>query len=467
MVVGLHRDRLAELLAPWLTGAPAYAAVARGIRGLALDGRLPVGARLPSERVLALALGVSRTTVTAAYDVLRAEGYLRSDRGAGSRVTVPAAVPARPDAVPGEGSDVMDLSVAALPAPSQLIDAVQAASIALRPLLAGHGLHPLGLPSLRAAIAAHLCARGLTTTADQVLVTGGALHGWNLVLCTLTTPGGRVLVEQPTYPGVLDALGAHRLRAVALPVGAAGWEAGSQTAPLVHLTPDGQNPTGLLATTAQRERILAHLSGSAVVVDETFADLVLDGAAPVPMAAIDGSVVTLGSMSKAFWAGLRIGWIRASPDLLARLANARASHDLASPVLDQLVAAELLARAADVLGERRTQLRRSRDALLDVISRELPGWRCASPSAGMVLWVELPTTGATRLAAHALDLGLRVVPGPRFTVDGTADRFLRLPFTMPPESMAQVGSLLAEASSRLQAGRTPAVRGRSPASWTA
>ena len=199
-----------------------------------------------------------------------------------------------------------------------------------------------------------------------------------------------------------------------------------------------------------------------VAADETFADLVLDGRAPPRLGALDRRVVTLGSISKAFWAGLRIGWIRAEPDLLGRLAQARAGQDLASPVLDQLVAAQLLRRADEVLPERRALLRRSRDALVQALARELPDWRCAVPRAGMVLWVELPEPSATRLAARALDAGLRLTPGPRFTVDGTADRWFRLPFTMPLDRIDDVVRMLREASSMSRRATH-----RAPSRWTA
>ena len=457
-------SRLAELLEPWIGSGPTYLAVAAGVRGLALDGRLPVGARVPSERELAAALAVSRNTVSAAYDVLRGEGYLRSHHGAGSRVGVPPGLPARPDSEPDASTDVLDLTVAALPAPALLLDALQDATVALRPLLAGHGLHPLGLPVLRQAVAEHLSGRGLSTAPQQVLITSGALHGWDLLLRALGRPGERVLVEQPTYPAVLDALAAHRMRALALPVTAHGWELTAQPTSLVHITPDGQNPTGLLASTDQRRELLRALRGAVVAVDETFADLILDGPCPLPTAALEPSVVTLGSMSKAFWAGLRVGWVRAEPDLVARLAQARSGQDLASPVLEQLIAAELLRRADEILPERRELLRRSRDALVQALARDIPEWRCTMPKAGLFLWMELPRPGATRLAARALDTGLRLTPGPRFTIRGTADRWLRLPFTLSAERMDEVSGLLRRAA---EGGPADTPTPRMPSRWTA
>lgn len=482
--------RLSSLLAPWLGAGAAYTAVADGVRGLALDGRLPVGARVPSERALAAALGVSRTTVSAAYDVLRSEGYLRSAHGAGSRVALPTSGSPleRPDVDPGgerEPEGVLDLTMAALPAPAAVLDAVTAASADLPLQLAHHGMHAFGLPVLRDAVAAHLTARGLATRPEQVLVTSGALQGWNLLLRALSRPGQRALVEQPTYPAVVDAVRAHHVRPVALPLGEHGWElpaspagrrAVAQTV-LAHVTPDAQNPTGLVQDDDARAQLLAALAGGPVVAaDETFADLVDPAEAQTPLAALvearRGSsgeeVVTLGSVSKSFWAGLRLGWVRASPELVSRLAQVRAGLDITSPVLDQLVAVHLLARAPELLAERRALLAQRRAGLLAALAAGVPDWTVrTAPSggqAGLVLWVGLPTPSATQLVSHALDLGVRLVPGPRFTVDGTGDRWLRLPLTVAPEDAPALVAVLREARARAVAS---APTSRTPARWTA
>jgi DNA-binding transcriptional MocR family regulator len=441
--------RLAELLDPWLGVGPAYQSVATGLRSLILDGRLPVGSRIPSERVFASELQVGRITVSSAYDILRSEGYLSSAGGAGSWVTLPSNAPVRPDQLPGDHRDRWDLTVAALPAPAALVEALASASEDIHPHLAGHGLHPMGLPELREAVAAHLSRRGLVTTYDQVLVTNGAQQSWHLVLQVFTRPGDRVVAEQPTYPAVLDAISSYRRRAVALPVSAGGWEHVSATAtPLAHVTPDGQNPTGLVADDGQRARLVRDLKSDVIVTDETFADLLLDGSPARPLGSFDDRVVTIGSMSKAFWSGLRIGWIRAERDVIAQVALARATTDGASPILEQLVAAWLLRHTDKVLPERRSLLRRNRDALTTSLSSQLPSWRYQLPAAGLFLWVELPEPGATRVVGHALDAGLRLTPGPRFTIDGTADRWLRLPFILPPDEVDEMVSVLSEAASR-------------------
>ncbi len=354
--------------------------------------------------------------------------------------------------------------MAALPAPAQLVSALASASEDIHPYLAGHGLHPMGLPELREAVAEHLSKRGLTTGPDQVLITNGALQAWHLLVQVFTKPGDHVTVEQPTYPAVLDAISAHRRRTIALPVSADGWErVSSRATPLAHVTPDGQNPTGLVADDDQRQRLVRELKCDVIVTDETFADLLLDGEPARPLSTFDARVVTIGSMSKSFWSGLRIGWIRAERDVITQLALARTMTDSASPLLEQLVATWLLRHADEVLPERCALVRRNRDALTSSLARRLPSWRYSLPSAGLFLWVELPEPGATRVVGHALEAGLRLTPGPRFTVDGTADRWLRLPFILAPDEVDKMVAVLSSSAERAIVSRRSS---RVPSPWT-
>ena len=252
--------RLAEMLRPWLGAGPVYRGVATGLRSLILDGRLPIGSHIPSERVFSSELHVGRITISSAYDILRFEGYLSSAGGAGSWVTLPANAPVRPDRGQDGQHDRWDLTVAALPAPAALVEALASATEGIHPYLAGHGLHPMGLPELREAVATHLSKRGLATSFDQVLITSGALQAWHILLQVFTQPGDRVVVEQPTYPAVIDAIGLQRRRTAALPVSAGGWDYVSEAATrLAHVTPDGQNPTGFIANNDQRQRLVRDL----------------------------------------------------------------------------------------------------------------------------------------------------------------------------------------------------------------
>jgi DNA-binding transcriptional MocR family regulator len=147
-------------------------------------------------------------------------------------------------------------------------------------------------------------------------------------------------------------------------------------------------------------------------------------------------------MSKAFWAGLRVGWIRASPTLVQRLALARATIDMASPIVEQLIATELLADPDAVLVPRRKSLRDRRDALARALRALLPAWRFVEPGGGLALWVELDAARSSALAAVAAQHGVRLAAGPRFGVDGAFERFLRIPYTLD-------GPVLEEAVERL------------------
>ncbi|MCO5999299.1 MocR-like transcription factor YczR [Actinoallomurus rhizosphaericola] len=453
----INATGLARLLGGTPEGRPLYAVLARDLRGLVLDGRLPLRTRLPAERDLAAALGVSRTTVTAAYDALRAEGYVESRQGAGSWTALPAGSPTAARHGLAEDRSLIDLACVAPSAPRGFEDDVAAAVAELPPYACGPGYEPLGLPALREAVAARYTARGVPTLPEQILITTGAQHGLCLVLQAFVRPGDPVLVEAPTYPHALDAL--RRAGARLVPTGVnAGWDAELITsglrqsaARLAYLIPDFQNPTGLLMGDEVRAALVAaaRATGTYVIGDETFAELALDDVArPRPLAAhdTDGRVISIGSASKVLWGGLRIGWVRATQALVRRLAEAREAVDLASPVFEQLIAARLLGRMDAVADERRAMLRERRAVLVEALRGECPDWTFTVPPGGLSLWVRLPGTSSTVLAAAAGRYGLHVVPGTAFGVDGVLDDHLRLPYVLSPETLRDAVSRLAAAS---------------------
>ena len=448
--IGLHR--IVELLGDWRRGGPAAERLAATLRTLVLDGQIPSGSRLPAERALAGGLGLSRATVTTAYDRLRAEGYLLSTLGSGSWVTIPSAPrQALDDAPPAE----LDLTIASLPAPARILELAQVAVAKLPGWLDHHGYSPLGLAPLREAIAARYSARGLPTTADQVLVTAGALQAIDLTIRALLPRGRNALVEIPSYPAALDAIRRAGARLRSVPVAAEGWDLEQLEAicarhepALAYLIPDFHNPTGALMDDTARRRALVALNrgGGFVIADETFGELNLDGVEPqAPFAASGpgGRVVTVGSLSKAVWGGMRVGWARAEPALIRRLAASRAGLDLSSPVLEQLIATEALAEFDALLAERRELARTRRSALSQALGRHLPQWRYAAPAGGLVYWVQMPQPIATSLMVLAREHGLALTPGPRFATEGLLERYVRLPFTARPAELESAVELLA------------------------
>ncbi|WP_034482702.1 PLP-dependent aminotransferase family protein [Actinomadura oligospora] len=469
--------QLARLLGEVPRERPLYAGLARAVRRLVQDGRLALRTRLPAERDLAAALGVSRTTVTAAYDRLRSEGYVESRQGAGSWTALPtdgstalrspvasgAVVPRFGMAhAPEAGAGFIDLGCAAPAVPAIFHEAVEAAVATLPRHYGGPGYDPAGLPELREVIAAGYAERGVPTHADQIIVTNGAQQAFGMLLEMFMTPGDGVLVERPAYPNALDALRRRGARLVPVGVGA-GWDveliAGAMRQAAVriaYMIPDFQNPTGHLMGDGDRDALVsaARAADTLLMVDETFAGLALDPAVPepLPVAAYDrdGHVISIGSMAKLGWGGLRIGWIRASAPVARRIAVGRESMDMASPVLDQIIVRELLLRADEMRAERVAALTAGRDALVDALHEHLPDWTFRVPPGGMSLWVGVGAPVATRLAEAAARRGVRVVAGPVFGADGVLEDRLRLPFVLPPATLREAVGRLALAREDLR-----------------
>src|SRR4051812_38588455 len=336
MTTSVRGGQLARLLGQWhsLPGrhrSPDYAALAAAVRGLLSDGRLPLGVRLPAERELAEALGVSRTTVSAAYRALRETGHLTSRRGAGSWTTLPHGHRVVTSGLwaAGDEADVIDLGVAASPAPDELIGAARAAADDLPRYLGTAGYHPTGLVELREAVAAGYTARGVATSTEQILITAGTQQALDLVLRLSVPAGAPVLVEAPTYPNALAALSARRARINTHGLDTAtGWDgdlllgALRQGRPRVaYMIPEFQNPTGHLMDAGLRERLVAtaHSAGTELIVDESFVDLQLDGdEMPPPVAVFDrhSRVVSIGGGRKGVWGGLGVGGGGASAPLV-------------------------------------------------------------------------------------------------------------------------------------------------------
>nr|WP_277608134.1 PLP-dependent aminotransferase family protein [Streptomyces boncukensis] len=448
--------------------------LAAALRELAERGDVPAGTVLPSQRALAAVLGVSRSTVTAAYGQLEAEGWLASRQGSGSRLR---GTPLSRERA-GEGrlasfderrgdalSDVLDLSSGALDGIAAVDAAVDGLSAAdLGPLLRSDGYLPYGLPALREALAGYYAQCGTPTTPEQILVTAGSQQAVWLLAQALADPGDTVVTENPTYRGALEALRARGARLVALPDDGTGTPAGAPPdaallrrvrARLVYLQPTAHNPTGRSLRPAARRawaELLTRLGeeqGLFTVEDTACAELTLHGdGPPVPLTAqlADDRTATVGTLSKLFWGGLRVGWIRAAPPLVRRLAEVRKSVDLSGPVLDQVLAVRLLARLPAARAQRRGALREQLAAAEALLRERAPGWEWEHPAGGPALWVRMPGADAEAAAQVARRRGVLAVPGPAFSpVDGFRDR-VRVPYARDPAMLAEALRVLAESA---------------------
>lgn len=469
----IRGSQMARLLGRWQSGGPDYLALADSVRALLTDGRLALSVRLPAERELAETLGISRTTVSAGYAALRDSGHLTSRRGAGSWTTVPGGARVAHNGLWSANepaTDMLDMASAALAAPAEMMEATAEAVAALPCYLSGAGYHPTGIPEMRAAVADAYTLRGLPTTAEQIMVTNGVQHALDLAVRLLVPPGSSVVTESPTYPNALATLTARRARIHTYGMGTFGWDEDLLTATIrqagariAYVIPEFHNPTGHLMPEELRAKLpaVAHAAGTDLIVDESFIDLNLAGSPmPPPVACWDrhARVLSIGGMSKPYWGGLRIGWIRAPEPVVQRLAAVRVGMDMAGPVLDQLVSVALLRRADVVVSARRKQLIEQRDTLVAAVRAKLPSWRFTVPTGGVTLWAELDAPCSSALARAAEGHGVRLAPGPRFGVDGTLERFLRLPFSLASED-------LIEAVDRIVAAVDDVSRGARRTTW--
>jgi DNA-binding transcriptional MocR family regulator len=222
---------------------------------------------------------------------------------------------------------------------------------------------------------------------------------------------------------------------------------------MAYLVPDFHNPTGRIMSDLQRRRLAraAVAAGTVLVVDETLRGLNLDGVRTSPMSAFHPSVVSIGSLSKSHWAGLRTGWIRAEEEMITRFVATRTTMDLGGPVVEQLAAARLVRSFAEPLDVRLDQLRHNRESLLALLAEHLPEWEVERPRGGLTVWCRLPSACSTALTVLAPDFGLRLAAGPRFGVGGAFEHYLRVPYTLPPAQLEFAVSGLHAAQQKLDA----------------
>jgi DNA-binding transcriptional MocR family regulator len=153
---------------------------------------------------------------------------------------------------------------------------------------------------------------------------------------------------------------------------------------------------------------------------------------PPPLAALAGGglIITVGSLSKVFWGGLRAGWLRAPRHLVAQLAHRKAVADMASPVPSQLAAVRLLEDGARATLRRRAELRPRRDQLATLLGQHLPGWRWRLPAGGVCIWARLPRGNADDFDQLAHCHGVSLASGSHFGTDQEWAEYVRLPFTL-------------------------------------
>lgn len=420
------------------------------LRGAILGGRLSPGSRLPPTRRLAGELGISRNTVTAAYEQLAAEGYLSGRAGAGSYVAPslpdsPLAVrPQDAGAAPrGIGLSRRGRELAALAGAAQQrplrpfapgIPAVDAFPYPLWARILGQVWRrraqtlavetaPLGHLPLRRAIADHLAeTRGVRCTAEQVTIVSGSQQALDLVARLLLDPGDAVWIEDPGHHGSRAAFLAAGARLVPVPVDGEGFDLDearrrASASRIALVTPSHQFPLGITMSLTRRLRLLdwASTQDAWIIEDDYDGDFRFAGR-PVPsLQGLDPSnrVLYLGTFSKAMFPSLRLGYLVVPPDLIDAVATLRSFADGGTTTVTQAAMARFIADGhfASHLRKMRQLYGERRGALLDALNKRTAGALVAqSNEAGLHVVARLRGGTATVMAARAAERHLVCQP---------------------------------------------------------
>jgi GntR family transcriptional regulator/MocR family aminotransferase len=434
--------------------------ICEAIKAQIASGRLGPGARLPSTRSLAAEWGVSRTTVTAAYDQLIAEGYIETRQGARTQVAQGLGRVEEPASAAGPSATSTRLSaygqrLEAFDLPSAVdrglsvadfrygdVAAVDFPKLAWKKavgvsLLRRHGRlrygDPYGSPELRAALQGYLWrARGLRCEADQIIVVNGSQQGLDLCARLLLDPQDRVLMEDPGYVLARQVFLASGAEVVPITVDREGMRTEElPAARLAYTTPSHQFPLGGVLSAGRRRELLAwaQRSGAYVIEDDYDSEYRFDIAPIPPLRALDdaGRVIYLGTISKTLSPTLRLGYLVAPPALSHALAKAKRLTDRHSPSLEQEALAELIGSGAYERHVRRVRRRNGerRAALLSALSTTMPdAVTVVGADAGLhvVAWLnQVPRADETGLIARARAAGLGIYPiAPLYAVDPPA-----------------------------------------------
>lgn len=432
---------LDELLTGWTERGHGSLAqrLATALRGLVGAGLLPPGARLPAERTLAASLSVSRSTVTTALDDLRADGTLASRQGSGTVVAGgdrPAVAGTRVATHFTAVHEGIDLATGNPPDASHL----PPLQLDVRDLVTdgeGPGTQPLGLPALRRALAERHTAQGLITQPEQIHVTAGAHQATSLALRSAAGRGAAIAVEDTSYPGIFDIVDSIGATLVPLERDAAGVRPesldaalGEHRAAAAYLQSGPHNPTGVLTPTS-RLRALAEVLDRhrANVVDDVALDELSFDRRPRPRLAElcrSANVLTIGSVSKVAWGGLRVGWMRASAAVIEQTMHLRLGFDLGASVPAQLIVVRLLPDLDALAEQRRATLASLVDRALEQLARDLPEWQVRPPAGGSVLWARTTLDDTGPLVQVAARHGVRVAPGSIASARRRPDPHLRI-----------------------------------------
>ncbi len=438
------------------SGVPIYRQLGTYLQDLIESGNLRTGDRLPPTRELAGQLGLNRTTISAAYELLESNGLIKGEVGRGSYVCAGAERPAQtlnwaraltPSFSVSAGTPVSCPLSFINSRPSEKLFPIEEFRDCCREVLDGPNLKTLlqlgspgGYEPLRRYILDHAIEDGIARDSDHILITNGCQQALDLLRRALVRPGEKVAVEEPVYPGVKNVFLEAGAELIGIPVNQSGIDLNAaQTAfnagaKVLVVTPSFQNPTGATMPAANRSALVRMAASAGVVVIESdiYTELAYDSADPLPrLKQLDPNVILLGSFSKVSFPGMRVGWIVAPRPVIARAMELKQLADLHT---DQLSQAFLLRFAESGRLARHhavvvTAAKEKLSALEQASRRHLGDCAYRIPGGGMNMWVQLPDgLDAMALRGLAQQAGVDYLPGRYFSVSRPLDSGLRLSF---------------------------------------
>jgi 2-aminoadipate transaminase len=435
------------------------------------SGAWPKGERLPATRELAGQLGLNRTTISAAYELLEAEGLIAGQVGRGSFVTGNSPAGSGLDwnsllergESAGSGHSAVNgraMISFAMSRPSRALFPLDDFRASCASVLSRSDLgdilqlgSPSGYEPLRRYLLEDARRQGAASSADDLLITNGCPQALDLIGRTLLRQGDAVAVEEPIYTGLKSLLSGMGAQLVGIPIGNDGMDVAHlervfdrERPRFLVVTPNFQNPTGATIPLAGRQALLAaaRRAGVPVIENDAYGELRYRGEPLPSLKQLDaqGGTVLLRSFSKVSFPGLRVGWVLGPKPLIDRLRQAKESSDLHT---DQLSQAVLL----DFAESGRLEAHRTRvlqagaerlEATLEGCREYLPaGARWTRPEGGMNVWVKLPDPlDAGELLQRAQKEGVAYLPGRYFAVSRLEPGSLRLSFAgLTPEQIRQ------------------------------
>ncbi len=340
---------------------------------------------------------------------------------------------------------------------------VNAASSALR----GSGREALqygaseGRVQIRAVVSELMAEVGVRLKPEDIVVTAGAQQALDLLAKIFIDPGDTIITEGPTYLGALQAFSAYRPSITCIPMDEDGMRTdvlaevlgriGPRGAKFIYTIPNFQNPTGVTLTPARRRELLdlACRYDIPVIEDDPYGRLRFEGGHCLPLRALDDEVIHLGTFSKIFAPGLRLGWVTAPHPVLAKLLLAKQAADLCGSAYAQITAERYFSdpKWRKVLQDLTRTYAERRDTMLEALAEHFPPEaRWTAPEGGFFVWVEMPSfLDLKSILAEAVERGVTYVPGDAFFPDGRGRNCMRLGFCYAqPEKIREGIARLAE-----------------------